>query len=160
MVSTFSTAAGTRGSIEPAGWRDLNDLRRIGELCFPKDMWPLWDLIAILTFPNVVRRKACFEGHMVGFIGVDLRRSQRQAWVATLCVHPQHRRRGIATALLLESEEYHNMPHIRLSVRASNQPAINLYAKFGYHDIEMWPSYYQDGEDALVMEKNRSGKNN
>jgi ribosomal-protein-alanine N-acetyltransferase len=157
MVSLVSTSAGSPAKIESAGWRDLNDLRHIERLCFPKDMWPLWDLIGILTLPNVLRRKAELEGRMVGFIGVDLRRAQRQAWIATICVHPDYRRMGIASALLAYCEDQTTMPDIRLSVRSSNLPAIHLYRKFGYHNIEIWPAYYQDGEDALVMRKKRAG---
>ena len=92
MVSVAPTAVGSPAKIESAGWRDLNDLRHVEQLCFPKDMWPLWDLIGILTLPNVLRRKAVLEERMVGFVGVDLRRAQRQAWIATICVHPDYRR--------------------------------------------------------------------
>lgn len=157
MVSVAPTAVGSPAKIESAGWRDLNDLRHVEQLCFPKDMWPLWDLIGILTLPNVLRRKAVLEGLMVGFIGADLRRAQRQAWIATVCVHPDYRRQGIASALLAYCEDQITMPSIRLSVRASNLTAIHLYNKFGYHNLEIWPAYYQDGEDALVMEKKRAG---
>jgi len=157
MVSAAPTAAGSPAKIEPSGWRDLNDLRHVEQLCFPKDMWPLWDLIGILTLPNVLRRKAVLEERMVGFVGVDLRRAQRQAWIATICVHPDYRRLGIASALLAFCEDQITMPSIRLSVRSSNLTAIHLYNKFGYHNLEIWPAYYQDGEDALVMEKKRAG---
>ena len=33
--------------------------------------------------------------------------------------------------------------------------AIRLYRKFGYHISGTWGRYYQDGEDALIMEKIR-----
>jgi [ribosomal protein S18]-alanine N-acetyltransferase len=42
---------------------------------------------------------------------------------------------------------------VRLSVRVSNESAIRLYLKLGYNKFGYWPSYYQDGEDALVMQK-------
>lgn len=90
---------------------------------------------------------------MVGFIGIDIRHSQNQAWVATVCVEPQYQRRGIASSLLAESESQIRQPVIKLSVRASNKPAIDLYRRFGYQEVEIWPAYYRDGENALVMEK-------
>lgn len=157
MVSIASTAAALPAEIEPAGWRDLNELRRVERLCFPKDMWPLLDLIGVLTLPTVLRRKAVIDGCMVGFIGVDIRRTQNMAWIATICVHPDYRGRGIASALLSYCEEQLKMPRIRLSVRASNSTAIRLYNKLGYQNLEIWPAYYQDGEDALVMEKKLAG---
>ena len=141
--------------IVPADWKDLNQLRRVEKLCFPKDSWPLFDLIGILTFPNVLRLKAVADDKMVGFVGIDIRTSQNQAWIATICVEPEYRRRGIASALLTESESKIRQPVIKLSVRASNKSAINLYRRFGYQEAEIWPGYYRDGENALVMEKKK-----
>jgi ribosomal protein S18 acetylase RimI-like enzyme len=44
---------------------------------------------------------------------------------------------------------------IRLCVRASNTPAISMYEHLGYLPIETWRGYYDDKENALVMEKVR-----
>ena len=92
---------------------------------------------------------------MVGFVGIDIRNSQNQAWIATICVEPEYQRRGIASALLTESESHIRQPVIKLSVRASNKSAINLYRRFGFQEAEIWPAYYRDGENALVMEKRK-----
>lgn len=150
----FSTAApGGSYSIEPASWHDLGDLRRIEKLCFPKDAWPLFDLIGILTFPNIVRLKAVSDQHMVGFVAGDIKRSERLAWIATIGVLPAYRRRGIGAALLRACEAQIDVPVIRLVVRQSNQTAIHLYERFGYATIGKWRRYYSDGEDGAVMEK-------
>ena len=148
-------APGSAAIVEPATWRDLNDLRRLEQVCFPEDAWPLWDLIGVLTFPGVVRLKATIAGEMVGFIAADIHRFENVAWIATLGVLPDFRRRGIALRLLRASEERLKVPRIRLSVRASNRPAIDLYTRFGYVRHGVWPRYYADGEDALVLEKTR-----
>lgn len=140
-------------SIQPASWRDLNAVRRLEQVCFPRDMWPLWDIISVLSLPNVVRLKASLNGELVGFIACDIRRVQRVAWVATVGVLPEYRGRGIGAALLIESERQARMAFMRLNVRVSNRNAIHLYRSLGYQDAGMWPGYYQDGEDALVMEK-------
>jgi len=153
MVSALSVIPGCPAWVELANWRDINSLRYIERVCFPKDVWPLWDLIGILTFPNVLRLKAVIDDQMVGFVGVDMKPSQQQAWIATLCVLPVYRRRGIGSALLRVCEDRIDLPAIKLSVRASNQAAINLYHNCGYQRIEIWTAYYQDGEDAVVMEK-------
>ena len=139
--------------IEGATWRDLNALRHLERACFPHDAWPLWDLIGVLTLPNVVRLKAVEDDQMVGFIAADVRPSQHLAWIATIGVLPERRRRGIGKALLLACEERLEVATIHLNVRASNQAAIRLYQDFGYQRVGVWPDYYQDGEDALVMEK-------
>lgn len=139
--------------IEPASWRDLNQLRHLEKICFPKDAWPLLDLIGVLTFPNVVRLKADHLGRMIGFIAGDIRQHEQVSWIATLGVLPEYRRQGIGQKLLSACEERLPTPYIRLCVRTSNEEAIRLYRKNGYNITGKWQRYYQDGEDALVMEK-------
>jgi ribosomal-protein-alanine N-acetyltransferase len=142
-------------NIENANWRDLNALRHLEQVCFPKDAWPLWDLLGVLTFPNVVRLKAVIAEQMVGFIAGDIRQSERMAWIATIGVLPEYRGRGIGAALLEVCEKRLTVPRIRLNVRVSNQAALRLYRKFSYYEVGLWPKYYQDGEDAFILEKQR-----
>jgi ribosomal-protein-alanine N-acetyltransferase len=158
MRDQYETAPGSLATIEPATWRDLNALRHIEQICFPTDAWPLWDLIGVLTMPNIVRLKAVVDGNMVGFIAGDVRTGQHMAWVATVCVLPEYRSRGIGAALMQACEAQIKEPSIRLNVRVSNASAIHLYQSLGYRRVGSWPGYYQDGEDALVMEKQRQSE--
>lgn len=149
--------------IEPASWRDFNALRRLEKVCFPLDAWPLWDLAGVLTLPNVVRLKARLSkpapdlpdeaSDMVGFVAGDVRPAERMAWIATIGVLPEYRGRGIGGALLQACEARLTVPRVRLNVRVSNQTAIHLYQNTGYERAGLWPQYYADGEDALIMEK-------
>ena len=138
-----------------AGWQDLNELRKLEDICFDVDAWPLWDLIAVLTLPKIIRLKAVVDDKMVGFIAGDPHMREGIGWIATLGVLPQYRRFGIAAALLEQCEQELNLPRIRLSVRRSNEPAIGLYKKFQYEMVDVWRNYYNSGEDALVLEKRR-----
>ena len=153
MLSTGVDAPGSPVEIVPATWRDLRELRQVEKASFGRDSWPLLDLIGILTMPGVVRLKACREARMVGFIAADVKSAEKLSWIATFCVLPEYRRRGIGTMLLEECEERVGVPRLRLSVRPTNQEAIRLYLASGYDKVSMWKKYYQDGEDALVMEK-------
>ncbi len=137
--------------ILPAGWRDLPALHYLERVCFPLDAWPWWDLVAVLTWPQVVRLKAVVHDRMVGFVAGDAR--QRPAWIATLGVLPAYRRQGIGRALLAACEARLPRGPVRLSVRASNQAARRLYESMGYRTIGLWRAYYADREDAIVMEK-------
>ena len=92
---------------------------------------------------------------MVGFIGGERDTRHNWGWVTTLSVLPDFRRRGIAQALLSRCEDELGMPAVRLSVRASNQAAVNLYLGAGYHLVDRWVKYYVGGEDGLVFEKRR-----
>ena len=139
--------------IAPASIRDLNALRKLERICFEKDSWPLFDLIAVLSFPDVVRLKAMEDHKMVGFVAGDPRPSQGFSWIATIAVLPGYRQRGIGRALLLACEAQLRTPRAKLSVRASNQSAISLYEQEGYRTSDLWKAYYNDGENAIVMEK-------
>jgi len=153
MESTAAAIPGSRATIEPATWRDLSALRTLEQVCFPQDAWPLWDLIGVLTMGNIIRLKAVVKDQMVGFIAADIHQGESIAWIATVGVLPEHRRRGIGSTLLMECEERLKMPRLRLSVRRSNSAAVRLYERLNYHQIDIWAGYYQDGEDALVLEK-------
>ena len=139
--------------IIPANILDLTALRKLEKESFDRDAWPMIDLIAVLTFSNVVRLKAVEAGNMVGFVAGDPRPRDGWGWIATIAVDSNFRRRGIGTALLHACESQLGVPRSRLTVRTSNQGAINLYEKEGYRTIDVWKAYYSDGEDAIVMEK-------
>jgi len=143
-------------SIIPADWRDYTQLNHLEKACFKTgDVWPFWDLLGVLTLPGLMRLKAVLDGQMVGFISGEREPARQLGWVTNLAVLPACRRQGIASDLLVEGEEALSMPHIRLSVRASNHAAIYLYKAHGYTQIDHWRHYYAGGEDALVFEKNR-----
>jgi len=132
---------------------DLNALRKLEKESFDRDAWPLIDLLAVLTFSEVIRLKAVKDNRMIGFIAGDPHPRDGWGWIATIAVDPNFRRRGVGTALLHACEKQLGVPKARLTVRLSNQGAIHLYEREGYATIDVWKAYYTDGEDAMVMEK-------
>jgi ribosomal-protein-alanine N-acetyltransferase len=139
--------------ILPAGLRDLSPVRELEKMCFPVDAWPFLDMLGALTLPNIVRYKMVHDGEVIGFIAGDIRRLTRTGWIATVCIHPDYRRRGLAERLLAVCEVEMKMPRIKLTVRASNTAAIMLYKNNGYQQVGCWQRYYKGGEDGVVMEK-------
>lgn len=139
--------------ILPASILDLSALRRLEHLCFEKDAWSLFDLIAVLSWTDVIRLKAVEAGVMIGFVAGETRASEGAAWIATLAVDPRYQRRGIGQNLLRMCESFLRSPLVKLTVRVSNLGAIALYEKEGYRSVDIWKRYYRDGEDGLVMEK-------
>lgn len=140
-------------NILPASILDLGPLRTIEHVCFDRDAWPILDLMAVLSFPEVVRLKAIENGKMVGFVAGDKRNSQGFSWIATIAVLPEYQRRGIGRALLQACETQLSTSRVRLCVRSDNGSAIRLYEQEGYQRIDVWYRYYKDHGDALVMEK-------
>jgi ribosomal protein S18 acetylase RimI-like enzyme len=156
MNNILEAQSDTGVAIEQASLHDLGALRHVEQVCFPKDAWPLLDLVSVLTFRGVIRLKAVIGKTMVGFIAGDVKRLEGVAWIATVGVLPEYRGRGIGAALLQACEEQIPVDRIRLCVRPSNDVAIRLYERFGYTKIGEWTKYYQDGESALVMEKSKT----
>jgi len=132
---------------------DLGALRRLENESFGDDAWSLFDLIAVLTFPDVIRLKAGEDGQMAGFVAGDPRPRDGWGWIATIAVDSRYRRRGIGRALLHACEAKLGVSRSRLTVRLSNQAAISLYEQDGYVTTDIWSGYYNDGEDGMVMEK-------
>ena len=141
--------------ILPASFLDIGALNKLEHACFDQDAWPFLDLLAVLTFSDVVRLKAVEDGQMIGFVAGDPHPSQGFSWIATIGVLPEYQRKGIGRQLLRACEAQLKTPRVRLSVRASNAGAIRLYEQEGYYRANVWQAYYNDGESALIMEKER-----
>jgi [ribosomal protein S18]-alanine N-acetyltransferase len=79
--------------------------------------------------------------------------------INTLAVAPAHRRRGVATVLLnrvLGEAAAAGARKATLEVRASNQPAIQLYERLGFRVTAVRERYYmQPDEDALILWRDR-----
>src|SRR5690606_37464534 len=110
--------------------------------CFEKDAWPLLDLMAVLTWPDIIRLKGVEDGEMIAFAACDPRPTQSAAWIATIAVDPRWQRRGIGRMLLRACEERVRLPRVKLSVRISNHGAISLYEQEGYQTVDVWGRYY------------------
>lgn len=78
-----------------------------------------------------------------------------EAHITILAVHPQYQRQGLGQALLyalLTAAFDRGLERATLEVRASNQPALSLYQKFGFKTAGIRRCYYKDtGEDALIL---------
>jgi ribosomal protein S18 acetylase RimI-like enzyme len=140
-------------TIQNAGIKDLNSLRQLEEICFPLDRWPLFDLIGVLTLPGIIRKKAVEDDRFIGFVAGDVHKRQAVGWITTIATIPAYRGLGVGKKLLAACEEEMQISTILLSVRKSNQAAINMYLNCGYTQKEIWPAYYYGGEDGIVFEK-------
>ncbi len=145
----------------PEGYRikraTLLDLRAVHDLerrIFPRDAYPYADLVLLFLWPSVINLKlVARDGSLAGFVSSIRAPLRQRGWIITLGIHPSHQRRGLGAALLARAERRLKEPHVRLTVREGNVPALTLYRHTGYTIIERRPGYYRDGETGLVMEK-------
>lgn len=75
--------------------------------------------------------------------------------ILNVATAPEHRRKGIARALMDEALDHGRSRKCTLAtleVRRSNEGALSLYKELGFRAVGVRPNYYVDeGEDAIVM---------
>lgn len=100
------------------------------------------------------------QGEVVGFC--ILQPVLDEANLLLMAIHPSHQGHGLGYKLLEESIHLlkNNPVQIFLEVRESNQAAIALYEKSGFHQIDLRRNYYPilNGgyEHAIIMVKSCS----
>jgi ribosomal-protein-alanine N-acetyltransferase len=91
--------------------------------------------------------------YLLGFIGVWLMAGE--AHIVTVAVREHYRRMGIGERLLIAAVELameYDQEVVTLEVRASNEAAQRLYAKYGFARVGLRKRYYTDNnEDAVLM---------
>jgi ribosomal-protein-alanine N-acetyltransferase len=140
-------------TLADASWRDLRSFLTLERSCFGRDAWPWLDVLDALTSAGTVRIKALLGDQLVGYVIGDKRRDRQIGWIASICVHPSQRGSGIGATLLAACEQALHTPKVRLVVRPSNEAALELYRAAGYRKVGIWPAYYRDKEDGLLMER-------
>lgn len=94
------------------------------------------------------------QEEIIGYAGVWL--IVDEGHITNVAVSPQHRRRGIAQAVLTHMfdicQRDFGIERFTLEVRPSNAPALMLYQGLGFQSVGRRRGYYEDnGEDALIM---------
>jgi ribosomal-protein-alanine N-acetyltransferase len=142
--------------IARATWRDVRALVQLDRRSFkPIDAYAWYEFLSLCVWRGTIALKALHADRIVGFIAGDPRRQDGHTIIVTIAVDPDYQRRGIGEQLLREVEARSALPRLQLMVRTSNLPALKLYRKLNYTIVETWPRYYEDGEDAYVMEKTK-----
>jgi ribosomal-protein-alanine N-acetyltransferase len=105
-----------------------------------------------LSKPSGICLAAIDDDRIVGYLVCS--RYDTVWHLMNVAVDEHLRRGGIATALLERLFERADRSGVQytLEVRLSNEPAIALYQRFGFHSAGVRRGYYHDNkEDALIM---------
>ena len=92
------------------------------------------------------------DGHVLGYgvLGVIL----DEGCLEKIAVRPEHRRQGVAQAILSAYLRYgeEHLAFLTLEVREDNESAIALYAKNGFVEVGRRKNYYSEvHKDAILM---------
>jgi ribosomal-protein-alanine N-acetyltransferase len=139
---------------------DLGGLTRLEEECFGAEKFSEAVLKAFLMRDDAFAIVAEEEG-VVGAALCLCSASRAEGRIASIAVAGRERRKGVATALLRETEallEGRGARTFGLEVEVENEPAISLYTKHGYTLRAMVRDYYGAGRHAYVMEKTLASK--
>lgn len=93
-----------------------------------------------------------FEGEkVVGYVGIYS--VLDEGYITNIAVLKDHRKKGVATALLKElTEKESALSFISLEVRESNAAAISLYTKFNFKKEGVRKAFYSNPkEDGLIL---------
>ena len=132
----------------------------IEQICFP-DPWSLDSIrYELEENPRAFYVVAIHNSKRVRYAGlwwvVD------EGHITNVAVRPGYRNRKIGESIiraLIEHTTGEGILHHTLEVRRSNEPAINLYEKFGFEVEGVRKGYYRFGdEDALIMWRHEETK--
>lgn len=91
----------------------------------------------------------------VGFI-IGVKTEKNIARILMLSIIKDQRRQGIGSALLthfLQAMIPKNIEKVELEVRTNNISATKFYKKHRFQIIETIPKFYQNGDDAYIMQR-------
>lgn len=94
------------------------------------------------------------QQEILGFIIFWIVRGEMH--ILNIAVHPDQRKNGIGKKLIEFSEKFakeRGVKYCLLEVRESNKTAQKFYEKFSYEFLYKRAKYYEDGEDAIVLQK-------
>ena len=140
--------------IVPMNESHVAQVAELEKICF-SDPWSEKSVASELNNPLAFWLVAEDNGRVAGYIGSQTVLDETD--MVNVAVHPDYRKQGIATALIVGLvEELRKMGShsLTLEVRASNENAIRVYQKLDFQQVGCRKNYYRNPrEDALILRK-------
>ena len=118
------------------------------------DFWTYDVLQEELNNPNSEYFVAKLENNILGFAGIW--KAVDDVHITDIVVKKSNRQTGIGSKLLeklIQTAKSQNFNSITLEVNEHNQPAINLYLKYGFKNVGFRKKYYNNKDNAIIMTK-------
>ena len=127
---------------------------QLEKLCF-SDPWSEKSVASELQNKLALWLVALDGDRVAGYVGSQTVIDESD--MMNIAVHPAYRRQGIARLLvkqLVDALKDNGSRCLTLEVRASNEPARNLYASMGFLQVGLRKNYYRNPkEDACILRK-------
>jgi ribosomal-protein-alanine acetyltransferase len=143
--------------IKTADKTDLQALCKIETEVFDKNSFAL----SRKNFLYHIKKNPLFicvsENKTAGYILLLTHKKSQKLRVYSIAVKKEFQGRGAGLKLLEKSFAWAKKTDkkaIKLEVNTTNYSAIRLYEKAGFIKVGTLSSYYPDGSDAILMEKN------
>ena len=124
-------------------------------ICFGTEAWSEKSVASELNNPLSFWLVAVDGERVAGYVGSQTVLDESD--MMNVAVHPDYRKQGIATALivgLVEELRKKGSRCLTLEVRASNENAILVYQKLNFQEVGRRKNYYRNPrEDALILRK-------
>ena len=164
--------------IRKAEEHDILEIARLETICFPEDPWSEESIrheilenpaalyiVAEVTEVADVTGDAGNTGKQTGDASAELQpviagymgvwKVVDEGHIMNVAVAPEFRRMHVGEAIIqtmLDVTAQNGVNTWTLEVRVDNDPAINLYRKFGFKEAGVRKGYYEyDHTDALIM---------
>lgn len=135
---------------------DLDALVDLENRCFRGDRMSRRSYAAALHNPRAILLVSGALNQLQAAAAVFFRADSQTARLYTIAVSPQARGHGIGAAMLAACEtaaRKRGATALRLEVSVRNKSALALYRKSGYGIRGRIDRYYEDGSDALRLER-------
>ncbi|MRS05877.1 GNAT family N-acetyltransferase [bacterium] len=99
---------------------------------------------------------AVLGGKPVGYLSINDISAPRTAWITNLAVEEHHRRQGIASALLLSTQDWaraRSFRRILMEMPSKNYSAVHLAIKLGFEFCGYNDQYYANQDIALFFSR-------
>lgn len=131
------------------------DVKQVLEIEFSsfKDPYPSHILVDIYNLGAgflVAQQDNMIVGYIIFWI-----RFEDEGHIISIAVDENHRRKEVGSQLVetaMEIFKRYNITQIKLEVRVSNNGAIKFYNDMGFNKKEVLVKYYEDLEDAVLMD--------
>ena len=135
--------------------KHVAQVAELEKICFGSAAWSEKSIASELNNALSLWIVAVEDEKILGYVGSQTVMGETD--MMNVAVHPDYRKQGIASGLIteligaLKKRESHCLT---LEVRASNEPAKNLYKMLDFEEIGIRKNYYRNPrEDALILRK-------